>query len=238
MSNDCNCNIRVLVREDPPILVKMGVESIYSNEYNAVMCMNSFSFGNNSPIEKLILGDLPYATNLLNCLLSNSFIKEFKVGNLPNCTNLQQILRGTTVEDVEIGNLPSLTSFYYGFYDCDSLKKVKIGNMPLNRRMNQLFGSCITLTDLTIGDFSSANEMTGTFTNCRRLTNLTINGNTCAVSFSLGACSLLTHDSVINLFNALPTVDTSPTLVLHANAKERVSLEEMEIATNKGWTVA
>ena len=76
------------------------------------------------------------------------------------------------------------------------------------------------------------------FKNCTNLENINVDG-----VFWLNNANFqnspLTHQSIINLFNALPDVrgkTTTYTLVLGSNI-DKVSVEELNIATDKGWEV-
>ena len=54
-------------------------------------------------------------------------------------------------------------------------------------------------------------------------------------------CPLLTHDSLISIINALKDYSgtgTTRTLILHKDAKAKLSESEIAVATQKGWTVA
>ena len=239
MSNDCNCNIRVVVREDEPISVKMGVESIYNNEYNFVYNLSAFQFNKNPIVKSVVLKDLPLCTSLNGSFLDVANIESIKIGNVINATSASQFARNCpNLKYFEIGNLDSVTNANYFLLFSSNVETAIVGNLPNATTFMQAFNRCSSLKSLTLGDFSSAIDTTGMFNNLPLLENVNFTGKTCAVSFDMSSCNKLTHDSVINIFNALPIVETSPTLTLHADAKARVSLEEMEIATNKGWTIA
>lgn len=232
-------NIRVVVQEDPPISVNMGVESIYNNEYNFVYGLSSFQFNDTSTVKSIVLKDLPLCTSLQNSFLRVANVESIKIGNVINATLASQFARGCpNLKYFEIGDLNSVTNANYLLFQCTNVETAIIGDLPNATSFVYTFASCDYLKSLTLGDFSNVTTTTNMFNNTALLENVNFIGKTCAVSFSMSYCRNLTHDSIINIFNALPTVDTSPTLTLHPNAKARVSLEEMEIATNKGWTVA
>lgn len=83
------------------------------------------------------------------------------------------------------------------------------------------------------GDVYAPNSFAD-LTNC--LENIPSSG-TIYSSLNLSPCPLLTRESCLVLFNALDA-DNPNTITLHANAKARLSAEDIAIATNKGWTIA
>ena len=48
----------------------------------------------------------------------------------------------------------------------------------------------------------------------------------------------LSHESLIKIINSLPTVTTARTINLSTTNLQRLSSDEIAIATAKGWTVA
>lgn len=209
---------------------------------NSNVYRDSFAstFYKNYTLKKVELGNMSNVTNtssmFYDCndletvtFINNSLASTTTVGSMfQYCYNLKSIA---------LGNI-SATTTNSMFYRCDSCKSITLGNLSSATNTASMFQACYGLEDLTIGDFSSSETTNNMFNTCSSLKNLIVNGSTCSVSFSLNASSHLTHDSLISLFNALPTVENSPTLTLHRDAKARVSLEEMEIATNKGWQIA
>lgn len=96
-----------------------------------------------------------------------------------------------------------------------SAVSISIGNLPSTSSTGLLLPQTTTLTDLSIGS---------TYTN----KDLTLTG-----------CTNLTVTSLVNVLNALPDItgSTQRTLALGATNKAKLTAEQIEIATNKGWAV-
>lgn len=232
-------NMDYEISSDSNIYAESIYNNDYINEYNFVYGLSFFQFNGTSTVKSIVLGDLPLCTSLQNSFLNCANIESIKIGNVINATMASQFARGcTALKYFEIGNLNNVTNGNYLLFQVANVHTVIVGNLSNCQSLTYAFASCNYLKNLTLGDFSNVKTATNMFNNSTLLENINFTGKTCAVSFSMSPCKNLTHDSVINIFNALPTVDTSPTLTLHPNAKARVSLEEMEIATNKGWTIA
>ena len=63
-----------------------------------------------------------------------------------------------------------------------------------------------------------------------------------AYTINLSECTLLTHDSLMNVINKLYDIATSgcntQSLTLGSTNLAKLTAEEIAIATNKGWTVS
>ena len=102
-----------------------------------------------------------------------------------------------------------------------------------------MFYGCYNLYDL---DFSgldtsavAANTNLTMFQDCDNLTNLKVGKIT--VSFRFNNCAKLSHDSLMNVINALEPTDTTLTLTIGSTNIAKLTAEELAIATEKGWTV-
>lgn len=208
-----------------------------SNVYNS---SSAYAFHKNYTLKTVALGNMSNVTSTSNMFYDCNDLESvtFTNNSLANTSTVASMFQYCyNLKGITLGNI-SATTTNSMFYRCDNCKSITVGNLSSATNTGSMFQTCYGLEDLTIGDFSSSETTNNMFNACSSLKNLIVNGSTCSVSFSLNASSHLTHDSVINIFNALPEVETSPTLTLHRDAKARVSLEEMEIATNKGWQIA
>ena len=62
--------------------------------------------------------------------------------------------------------------------------------------------------------------------------------NNLSVSFGIGQSFNLTADNVVEIFNKLATVTTTQTASIGANLMNKLTDDQIAIATNKGWTVS
>ena len=59
-----------------------------------------------------------------------------------------------------------------------------------------------------------------------------------AIAHSYGAAYSLTAESLVRILNALPTLSAAKTITLGTLNKNKLTADQIAIATNKGWTVA
>lgn len=122
------------------------------------------------------------------------------------------------------------------------IEKVVVSGGDLKAKpdgMNYQFYFCYKLhtADLKGVDFSELTNAVDSFGRCYGLRNLRLN-DTWEQNLYLDQSPLLTRESVLGLFDDLPTISTTRTLTLQRNAKERVTDAEIAVITQKGWTVA
>ena len=162
-----------------------------------------------------------------NTLFANSNITDLKAildnqnvvldfSNCPNCHHVFQYAKITKVGDIDLTAYTYSGTFFgenYNMTDIDKIILKSDGSQPL---------------------------YDGTFWGAYALVNVVIDGKigqNCHFSQS----SKLSYGSLMSIINSL--YDYSPaiashTLTLHANAKARLSENDIAIATQKGWTIA
>ena len=83
--------------------------------------------------------------------------------------------------------------------------------------MSACFFRCTQLRDLVVDSWGTV------------ITNLT--------NWNISDCTRLTHDSLINLINALYTTNVTRTCTIGTTNRNKLTAEEIAIATAKGWTL-
>ena len=149
--------------------------------------------------------------------------------------------------NILINSSNSLKSLEKAFFNNGGLRSISITTTSNVTNMSNMFSGCIGLTTLELSNFntSAVTTMDRIFENCTQLTNLQLNDlghNTNCKSLLLRNSSNLTRESCLFLFEhafdrataGYPTF----TITLHADAKARLSEEDIAIATAKGFTVA
>ena len=153
---------------------------------------------------------------LVNTSNGTSFRKMFQ-----NCAYL------TTVPQLNTSNG---TNFGSMFYCCQSLTTVPQLDTSSGTNVNTMFYDCLSLT--TFGGLKNVGQAYLT-SQSANYSNYTLN---------LSACTLLTHDSLMNVINGLYDIATkgcnAQQLILGSTNLAKLSAEEIAIATNKGWTVS
>ena len=131
------------------------------------------------------------------------------------------------------------------FNGCKNLKTLKLPNsVSFNKTdiyLNDMFFDCFSLEslDLTGWDTTNVVGMSNMFNYCNKLTNLTLGtdwaSNSSISSFSLSYCPL-TRESAVDVINKLAARSNSP--VITFSNKVGLYQSEIDIATNKGWSVS
>ncbi len=167
--------------------------------------------------------------------------------------------KGPTTIDISNFNTPSLAAVSNMFAGCENVTTIIFGNnFVTNAVLNfsSMFSNCNKLEtlDLSMFDFTTGNYMTGMFQMCESLKNLTFginfgkgydtskSANYSRYTLDLSASTLLTHDSLMSVINGLYDIASagvqSQQLILGATNLAKLSQAEIDIATNKGWTVS
>lgn len=148
-------------------------------------------------------------------------------------------LTSVNIEDVEFTSVEESAAFMFVF--C-GLQKLVMPALPGVVNIFGMFQECYRLEylDMSKFDFSNVTDSLD-LSACYRLEHLTGIKNM-KKSCKIGNSPLLTYDSIMNVINGLYdlTVDDdyeAQSLALHSNAYAKLSDEDIEIATNKGWNV-
>lgn len=176
-----------------------------------------------------------------------------------NCENLVSV----DISNINISETGT-TSLISTFANCRNLENINWGNFLNNSHritgLNRTFNSCEKLESLPLFNAEAMRSLTFPFSGCKALTTLggfkdlgkgytktTANNADYALSFS--ESSNLTHDSLMNIINNLYDLNLTydvanggtlytQKLVLGTTNKEKLTDEEIAIATAKGWTVS
>ena len=161
----------------------------------------------------------------------------------------------------------NVTNMSYMFQNCHKLTSLDVSNFNTGKvtNINSIFTSCKALTEL-VGlsnwDTSALADISYAFqslpltnldlggwdlANCKRATTAwnfmyslksIVFPNNLSVSFGIGHSFDLTADNVVEIFNKLATVTTTQTASIGTNLLNKLTEDQIAIATNKGWTVS
>jgi hypothetical protein len=165
-------------------------------------------------------------------------------GMFISCHNLQRI------PPIHVTAVSATLGFYQTFTNCYSLIQVKIVGLttgPSDGEYYQCFLSCYSLQYISGIDFSYANDSgdyNQTFSQCRNLARIDFPGaedgsdeRGFSQTVSLQYCPL-NRDAIVNIFNHLVTT-SGKTIDLRNNSyTSDLTAEDIQIATDKGWTVS
>ena len=144
-------------------------------------------------------------------------------------------------------NLTKVTTFLNMFSYAHRLERISLGTpLKTNSTASSTSGAAnITswAVNCTSMDFSAINA--GIFTSssndqaqyCVSLIDF-VPSQGYQKNTTFANCMKLSVDSVLRIFDALKTVTAATTITLPTQAKNRLTTEQIAIATQKGWTVA
>ena len=183
-----------------------------------------------------------------------------------NISSMERMFSGcASLTELDLSNLDmsNVESMAYTFYGCSKLSSLDFGNMNTSNltSIRSAFHNCQKLTSLDLSnlDMSNVNNVNGAFNACIDLENLkgfknlgkgytqkTANNSNYTLNLSysdLTVESLL--DIINNLYDLNLTYDVAnggtlytQTLQLGSGNKNKLTTDEIAIATNKGWTVS
>ena len=148
-------------------------------------------------------------------------------------------LTSVNIEDVEFTSVDESANFMFVF--C-GVKKLVMPALPGVVTIFGMFQECYRLEylDMSKFDFSNVTDSLDLSASYRleHLTGIKNMKKSCKV----GNSPLLTYESIMNCINGLYDLTedddyTPQSLTLHSNAYAKLSDEDIEIATNKGWNI-
>ena len=188
--------------------------------------------------------------NVENIKVENNQIS----GQFMDCTNIKKLdLSGWNFGNTKPTNISNM------FWKCENLEEVDISTWDTSavKDFSQLFYNCKKLTTIDISNFdftgllgNSSSSTYNLFNGCSNLENLTFGinfgkGFTSSTTdyngtLTLSSCTKLTHDSLMSVINNLYDISSlgiTVHLTIGATNIAKLSSAEIQIATDKGWTV-
>ena len=175
--------------------------------------------------------------------LTSLDLSSFNTSKVTNMNNVFFNCNSLTSLDLSNLNTGKVTYMGYMFYHCSSLTSLDLSNLNTGKikDINGMFSYCTSLTTLNLSNWNTASvtNMSFMFDSCSKLTNLTL-GTNWAInsridSFDLSSCPL-THESAVDVINKLATRNNSP--VIEFSNEVELYQSEIDVATNKGWSVS
>lgn len=156
-----------------------------------------------------------------------------------NCNSL------TTIPLIDTSKVTSVDSI---FENCRSLKSIPQLNTSNVENMNRMFYNCQQMTDIPLLDASKVRFTQYMFAACDNLVNFgglkdLGKGSYYSISLDLYHSTKLTHESLMNVINNIydinlnTNISASCYLTLGTTNLNKLTADEIAIATNKGWTV-
>lgn len=153
-----------------------------------------------------------------------------------DCYSLEQL------PGISAWNVAKVTTTASMFSNCRSLKEIYLDGLVFTKltTMATMFRYCYGLEYATLTNWQLPALTTAPaqfLGDCWNLQEIEIN-LPIKLNHSYANDRSLSHQSLLNILNGLPTVTTTRTLNLTATNLQRLTADEKAIATSKGWTLA
>lgn len=141
------------------------------------------------------------------------------------------------------GALTQVKSIYSIFRECYSMTSISFpeGALTNVNRVDAAFVRCTSLESITFpeGALTQATTVHYTFSYCTSLQDLTIYNlpNINLTNWYINECKALTLQSLQNIINALPVTTSGYRCTIGTTNLNKLSDADIQIATDKGWTL-
>lgn len=158
------------------------------------------------------------------------------------------------IKQIPLIDTSDYTSMGYMFSSFTSLTTIPLLNTSKVTNMNSMFYSCLSLTTIPLLDTNKVTNMSNIVYNCRYLENLggfenlgmayeiSQSANYSNYTLKLSGSNNLTHESLMNVINNLYDIKTkgcnAQELILGTTNINKLTSEEIQIATDKGFSVS
>ena len=188
--------------------------------------------------------DMRYMFYGCSKLTSIRGIDNWDTSNVTRMTNMFYYCSKLTSLDVSNWDTSNVTSMQAMFQSCQSLTSLDVSNWDTSKVTDiyYMFYNCTGLTSLDVSNFdvgkiTSNYSLDGAFNSCTSLVDFyppqNING-----PMSVSQSKALSHDSLVRILNNLMEQTSTKKLTLGPENLAKLSDDEKQIATSKGWTLA
>lgn len=143
------------------------------------------------------------------------------------------------IVSVPVMDLSSAINTSYLYYGCDNLVSIPTQNTGRAEDMEYMFYGCDNLVSIGYMNVSSALSLNGAFEGCYNLEEIRLRG--LKTNISLVDCYRLSKESVLYLFhnaqNLVLEGIESKTIVLNLDTMSKITQNDIQGMTNKGWII-
>lgn len=153
-----------------------------------------------------------------------------------HATSLFSDYKGASVDGLivyndtsNVTNMMSMFSYCYKIISIPQLDTSKVTDM------SYMFNFCSALTTVPQLDASKVTSMSYMFSNCSKLEEIHMTGM--KVNFDISSSTKFTREALVEIINNCATVTSAKTLTMGSTNLAKLTKEDQQIATNKGWTL-
>ena len=206
-------------------------------------------------IKKIPLIDTSNVTDMRSMFYDCKNLISIPLLDTSNVTNMNQMFLGctslTTIPQLDTSNVIYMNQMFWRCTSLTTIPQLDTSNVTI---MHNMFNSCENLISIPQLDTSNVTGVTSMFNSCTSLTTLggfqnlgmaydtTASANDRNYRLDLSTSSKLTHDSLMNVINNLYDIKTKgcnpQQLILGSTNLAKLTAEEIQIATDKGFSVS
>ena len=184
----------------------------------------------------------------------NTYIKQIPMIDTSGYTSINSMFVDYSLTTIPQLNTSNVTDMSYMFNSCPSLITIPQLDTSKVTNTNRMFYNCYSLTTIPQLDTSKVTNIERIFYNCYSLTNLggftnlgqaystTQSANYGGYTLTLSSSTKITHDSLMNVINNLYDIAAkgvkTQQLVIGSTNLAKLTAEEIQIATDKGFSVS
>ena len=200
-----------------------------------------FMFSGCSSLTSIPQLDTSKATSMSGMFYECSSLTSIPLLYTSKVTNMSNMFFNcSSLTSIPLLDTSNVTNMSYMFSGCSSLTSIPLLDTSKVTNMSNMFSGCSSLTSIPLLDTSKVINM-GYFFGFSSINNLTDLGGFKNLSISVASnfldkCPNLTVESLMNVINNLATV-SGQTLKFGSTNLNKLTAEQIAIATNKGWTL-
>lgn len=207
--------------------------SMFSNCCNLItLNVSGFSTANATTIADMFQG--------CTSLISTGDISGWNVEKVTTAAEL--FYNCASIKNISINDwtLTKVTTISYIFRNCYNLETLSLNNwsLPACTNISDAFNGCYHLRSLSLTNWSLpklSTAPTNLFRYCYNLQDFS--GLSIGLAHSYAQCYNLTYDSILAIYNALPTIATAKAITVDTYVHNQLNATEQAIPTGKGWTI-
>lgn len=226
-----------------------GILSMKHVPYNDNMTI----FNNDVEIRELNVDTSSWRT-LSNAFRNCYFLTKINEGNIVDCSGIIEgnILRYafygcSCIEEINFINMPDFAVSVDSMFSLapniipDKLKKISFSPKLNALNVTLLFNGRGSLEEiigeLDLSKITSANVQNNPFNGCTSLVEVRFTKESIKYNLSFTQSSQLSDESIQSILDGLATVSSTQTLALNSAVYAKLTEEQKQSATDKGWTI-
>lgn len=226
-----------------------GILSMKHVPYNDNMTI----FNNDVEIRELNVDTSSWRT-LSNAFRNCYFLTKINEGNIVDCSGIIEgnILRYafygcSCIEEINFINMPDFAVSVDSMFSLapniipDKLKKISFSPKLNALNVTLLFNGRGSLEEiigeLDLSKITSANVQNNPFNGCTSLVEVRFTKESIKYNLSFTQSSQLSDESIQSILDGLATVSSTQTLALNSEVYAKLTEEQKQSATDKGWTI-